>query len=70
MEVQIFSGAFQLTNWIMSLLSQQDRLTTIAALENYIMMLRASSLQDTTRIAEANTLLNWVKLEYQKNSGE
>ena len=61
---------FQLTYWIMSLLSQQDRLTTIAALENYIMMLRANSPQDNTRIVEANTLLNWVKLEYKKNMGD
>jgi len=61
---------FQLTYWIMSLLSQQDRLTTIAALENYIMMLRANSPQDNTRIAETNTLLNWIKLEYQKNLGD
>ena len=67
MEVQVLLPTFQLINWIMSLLSQQDRLTTIAALENYIMMLRANSPQDTTRIAEANTLLNWVKLEYQKH---
>jgi len=54
----------------MSLLSQKDRLLTIAAIENYIMMLRASSPQDNTRLVEANTLLNWVKLEYQKNLGD
>ena len=54
----------------MSLLSQQDRLLTIAALENYIMMLRAQSSQDDTRAKEANTLLNWIKLEYQKNLGD
>jgi hypothetical protein len=54
----------------MSLLSQQDRLLTIAALENYMMMLRANSPQDNTRIVETNTLLNWIKLEYQKNLGD
>lgn len=51
----------------MSLLSQKDREITIAALENYILKLRTESAQDNTIIAQTNTLLNWIKLEYQKN---
>lgn len=51
----------------MSLLSQRDREVTISALENYIMLLRSESPFDNSRISEANTLLNWIKLEYSKN---
>ena len=52
----------------MSLISQRDREVVISALENYIMKLRSESQFDDQSITEANALLNWVKLEYQKNS--
>lgn len=51
----------------MSLLSQKDREVVIASLEHYIMKIRSESPQDDQRISEINALLNWVKLEYQKN---
>jgi hypothetical protein len=51
----------------MSLISQRDREVAIAALENYVMKLRLESGMDDSRTAEANSLLNWIKLEYQKN---
>lgn len=51
----------------MSLLSQKDREITISALENYIMMLRKGTPYDDSKITEANALLNWIKIEYQKN---
>ncbi|WJZ48334.1 hypothetical protein [Synechococcus phage DSL-LC02] len=51
----------------MSLLSQRDREIVISALENYIMRLRLESTLDDSRVMETNALLNWVKLEYQKN---
>jgi hypothetical protein len=51
----------------MSLISQKDREVVIAALENYIMKIRSENPQDDQRISEINALLNWVKLEYQKN---
>jgi hypothetical protein len=52
----------------MSLLSQNDRQVVIAALENYIMKIRTESPQEDQRISQINALLNWIKLEYQKNS--
>ncbi|CAF34281.1 hypothetical protein S-PM2d216 [Synechococcus phage S-PM2] len=52
----------------MSLLSQRDREITISALENYIMMLRSEATSDNPLVVEANTLLNWIKIEYQKNN--
>jgi hypothetical protein len=51
----------------MSLISQKDREVAIAALENYLMKLRTENQFDDPQIMEANALLNWVKLEYQKN---
>ena len=51
----------------MSLLSQKDREIAIAALENYVMKIRTESPQDDQRISEINALLNWIKIEYQKN---
>lgn len=54
----------------MSLLSQRDREIVISALENYIMRLRLESTLDDSRVMETNALLNWVKLEYQKNETE
>ena len=52
----------------MSLISQRDRHIVIAALENHIMKLRSETPFDEVEIMEANALLNWVKLEYQKHS--
>lgn len=49
----------------MSLISQKDRTLAIKALEHY-----NSSFKDVmteSERAEANALLNWIKLEYQKN---
>ena len=51
----------------MSLISQRDRHIVIAALENYIMKLRSEVGQDDVQVMEANALLNWIKIEYQKN---
>ena len=51
----------------MSLLCQKDRQIAIAALENYVMKLRTENIFDDSSIMEANSLLNWIKLEYQKN---
>ena len=67
MEVQVLLPTFQLSNWIMSLISQKDRHIAIAALENYVMKLRTETPFDEVQIMEANALLNWVKLEYQKH---
>lgn len=53
----------------MSLISQKDRHIAIAALENYVMKLRSENQFDDVQIMEANALLNWIKLEYQKNEG-
>jgi len=52
----------------MSLISQKDRHIVIAALQDYVMKLRSETPFDEVQIMEANALLNWVKLEYQKNS--
>ena len=73
MEVQIFSGAFQLTNWIMSLISQKDREIVIAALEAY--SADAATLEyylGTPKYSssEIYALLNWIKLEHFKHSGD
>jgi hypothetical protein len=49
----------------MSLISQQDRVLAIKALEHY-----ASSFKDVmteAERAESNALLNLLKLEYNKN---
>jgi len=54
----------------MSLISQRDREIAISALENYVMKLRLESPFDDSRVMETNALLNWVKLEYQKNEVE
>ena len=61
---------FQLIHWIMSLISQKDRVIAIAALENYVMKLRTENQFDDVQIMEANALLNWIKLEYQKHMGD
>jgi hypothetical protein len=49
----------------MSLISQQDRILTIKALEHY-----NSSFKDVmteSERAETNALLNWIKLEKTKH---
>ena len=49
----------------MSLISQQDRILAIKALEHY-----NSSFTDVmseAERAETNALLNWIKLEYNKH---
>jgi hypothetical protein len=49
----------------MSLISQQDRVLAIKALEHY-----TSSFKDVmteAERAESNALLNWIKLEYNKH---
>jgi hypothetical protein len=46
----------------MSLISQRDREVAIKALEHY-----SSSVKDETDKMELNALLNWIKLEYNKN---
>lgn len=50
---------------IMSLLSQKDRQNVIKSLDFYLF----NKGQDMTEMerAELNALLNWVKLEYDKN---
>ena len=70
MEVQVLLPTFQLIHWIMSLISQKDRVIAIAALENYVMKLRTENQFDDVQIMEANALLNWIKLEYQKHMGD
>jgi hypothetical protein len=69
-EVQVLLPTFQLIHWIMSLISQKDRVIAIAALENYVMKLRTENQFDDVQIMEANALLNWIKLEYQKHMGD
>ena len=49
----------------MSLISQQDRILAIKALEHY-----NTSFEDVmneTERAETNALINWIKLEHYKN---
>jgi hypothetical protein len=49
----------------MSLISQQDRALAIKALEHY-----SASFKDVmteSERAESNALLNWIKIEYNKN---
>ena len=49
----------------MSLISQQDRQVTIEALDFYISS-KAADFTEEKRM-ELNALINWIKLEYQKN---
>lgn len=51
----------------MSLLSQKDRKMTITALEYFVLSLKTMNDPDQNKISQFNTLLNWIKLEYQKN---
>ena len=72
-EVQVLLPTFQLTNWIMSLISQKDREIVIAALEAY--SADAATLEyylGTPKYSssEIYALLNWIKLEHFKHSGD
>ena len=49
----------------MSLLSQKDRQNVIKSLDFYLFN-KGQDITDMER-AELNALLNWVKLEYDKN---
>jgi len=50
----------------MSLLSKQDHEMTIEALEYYILSLKTYHTPDESKIAQYNTLLNWVKIKSHK----
>jgi len=41
---------------------------TIDALEHYIISLEEMKVPDTAKISSYTTLLNWIKIEYYKNS--
>ena len=49
----------------MSLISQQDRILTIKALEHYVASFK--DVMTESERAESNALLNWVKLEKTKH---
>jgi hypothetical protein len=49
----------------MSLISQKDRTLTIKALEHYTASFK--DVMTEAERAESNALLNWIKLEYNKN---
>ena len=49
----------------MSLISQKDRALTIKALEHYTASFK--DIMTESERAEVNALLNWIKLEYNKN---
>ena len=65
MEVQVLLPTFQLTNWIMSLISKQDRAMAVEALEFYIMHLKKDNCTQAS-ITAFQTLLNWIELEQYK----
>jgi hypothetical protein len=50
----------------MSLISQKDREMVIDALEFYIHDMEKNNC-NTVEIYTYNTLLNWIRLEHQKN---
>jgi len=50
----------------MSLVSQQDRLMAIEAIEWYITKLKEDNCTQAS-ITAFQTLRNWIELEYQKN---
>jgi hypothetical protein len=49
----------------MSLISQRDRTIAIKALEYYNSSFK--DIMNESERAEANALLNWIKLEYNKH---
>jgi len=54
----------------MSLISQTDRAMAIQAIEFYISSLKTYHTPNPEKISQYNTLLNWIKLEYQKNNAQ
>jgi hypothetical protein len=58
-------GGSEFITPIMSLISQQDRALTIKALEHYTASFK--DIMSESERAESNALLNWIKLEYNKN---
>jgi hypothetical protein len=50
----------------MSLISQQDRTLAIEALDFYLFN-KGNDFTEAKR-AETNALLNWIKLQYNKNA--
>jgi len=59
------SGDSDIYFFIMSLLSQKDRQNVIRALD-FLLFSKSEDMSEMER-AELNTLLNWIKLEYNKN---
>ena len=55
----------QISNWIMSLLSSQDRQMAVEALEYYIQKLKDDNCNQAA-ITSFQTLLNWIELEQYK----
>jgi len=51
----------------MSLISQRDRELAIKALESYLDTVTFLQENNENLIMEINALINWIKLEYQKN---
>jgi hypothetical protein len=49
----------------MSLISQQDRILVIKALEHYNTSFK--DVMTESERAETNALINWIKLEHYKN---
>ena len=56
---------YTFTFFIMSLLSQKDRQNVIKALD-FLLFSKGEDMSEQER-AELNALLNWIKLEYNKN---
>lgn len=53
----------------MSLISQQDRQMAIEAIEYYIHDMEKNNCNSKS-IFSYNTLLNWIRLEYEKNKDQ
>jgi hypothetical protein len=64
-QVQILSGALSSIT-PMSLISQQDRLMAIEALEYYVQKLKDDNCNQAA-ISSFQTLLNWIELEHFKH---
>jgi len=52
----------------MSLISQTDRAMTIEAIEYFILSMKSYHTPNQEKITQYYALLNWIKLEHQKNS--
>ena len=64
--VQFCLGALEFYKTPMSLISQQDRLMAIEALEYYVQKLKDDNCNQAA-ITSFQTLLNWVELEHFKH---